>query len=74
MFTVICDNCGVDCNKGAEYSCWSDSGYAEDCAREDDWHCEDGKHYCKDCWSYAENDEIVLKKTPDETNKRNEVG
>lgn len=34
MFTVICDNCGVDVNKGQEYTCWNDEAYAEDIAIE----------------------------------------
>ena len=61
-YTVICDNCGVDHNEGGEYSGWSDSGYAEDCARESDWHCEDGKHYCDKCWSWDDDDNLVLRK------------
>jgi len=62
MFTVVCDNCGVDSNKGSEYSCWDDKGYAEDSAMESGWHKEGDKHYCTNCFSYDDDDNLVIKK------------
>ena len=67
MYTVICDNCGKDVNKDAEFSCWNEKGYAEECAKNADWIEDDDKHYCDDCFSYDENDNIVLKQI---TNKK----
>lgn len=64
MFTVICDNCGIDVNEGAEYSCWSDKTYAEDSAMESDWIKEGDKHYCFDCFSYDDDDNLILKTIP----------
>lgn len=61
MYTVICDNCGKDCNADSEYSCWSDDTFARDCAMEDDWITEGDKHYCPQCYSYNDNDELELK-------------
>jgi hypothetical protein len=61
MYTVICDNCGVDSNENAEYACWDDKSYAEKSAMEDTWIKENHKHYCKDCWEYNDDDEIVIK-------------
>ncbi len=34
MFTVVCDNCGKDVNKDAEYSAWNEKTFAEDIAME----------------------------------------
>jgi hypothetical protein len=63
MYTVICDCCGKDVNKDAEYSCWSDEEFAEDIAMESDWLKEEDKHYCPDCFSYDDEDNLVIKST-----------
>lgn len=60
MFTVVCDNCGTDVNKGQEYSCWNDETYAEEIAMESDWHRDNDKHYCTHCFSFDENDNIII--------------
>ena len=62
MYTVICDNCGEDIASDQEYSCWSDSSYAELNAMESDWITEGSKHYCHDCFSYDDDDNLQLKK------------
>jgi hypothetical protein len=61
MYTVICDNCGKDVNEDSEFSAWSDKTYAEDVAMEANWIDEDDKHYCDDCFSYDDEDNLVLK-------------
>lgn len=60
MFTVVCDNCSADANENTEYSCWNDAGYAEDVATEADWIKEHDKHYCPKCFTYDDNDELVI--------------
>lgn len=60
MYTVICDNCGKDVNADAEYSAWSDTQFTEDMALEAGWHKEDDKHYCPDCFSFDDEDELVI--------------
>lgn len=60
MFTVVCDNCQKDAGANADYSCWNDDDYAQDVALESGWIKEDDKHYCPDCYSYDDNDELVL--------------
>ena len=65
MYTVVCDNCGKDCNEGSEYSCYGDSSGAIDVARDSGWHCEDDKDYCESCWSYDDDNEIVIKPIPE---------
>ena len=38
-------------------------GFAEDIAMESDWLKEEDKHYCQDCFSYDEEDNLVIKST-----------
>ena len=63
MFTVICDNCGKDVNKDAEYSAWNDETFAEDIAMEADWIKENDKHYCPKCYEYDDEDELIVNKS-----------
>jgi len=60
MYTIICDNCGKDVNEGGEYSCFNDKEYVNDIAMESDWIKEDDKHYCTDCFTYDDDDNIVI--------------
>jgi len=68
MYTVICDNCGADSNYDADYSCWSDESYAEDCALESGWIEHDGEHIIN---PYTEVSEINLNRIEDPTWKTN---
>ena len=61
MFTVVCDNCGKDVNKDAEYSAWNEKTFAEDIAMEADWIKENDKHYCSDCFTYDDDDNLLIK-------------
>lgn len=60
MFTVVCDNCGADSNEGEEYSAWNVKSFAEDCAIEGGWLKEGDRHYCGNCFSYGDNDELKI--------------
>ncbi len=70
MFTVLCDNCGVDSNRDCEYSCWGDKSQAEEHAMNSDWHLDDKKHYCCNCFSYDENDNLILREVHNKTTKK----
>ena len=63
MFTVKCDICGKlyeDDYNG--YSCWGDFNDAWEGASESNWITEDHvNHYCPSCYSYDDNDILVLK-------------
>jgi len=61
MFTVKCDNCGKLSGDDADYSCWNDESTALDTASEAGWINHKENDYCPECWSYDEDDEIVLK-------------
>ncbi len=66
MYTVLCDNCKCDVNSGSEYAAWGDSEHSEDMAIDSDWHKVEepegvpDKHYCPDCYSIGENDELII--------------
>ncbi|HEY3385783.1 MAG TPA: hypothetical protein VGK46_04695 [Saprospiraceae bacterium] len=64
MYTIICNCCGRDACKGEEHSCWSDPDFVADGAKESGWHIEDkdDKHYCPDCFTWDDNDNLVIKK------------
>ena len=61
MYTVVCDNCAKDVNKDAEYSAWNDKRYAEEVAMEADWIKENDKHYCPDCFTHDDDDNLLIK-------------
>ena len=61
VYTIICDNCGKDVNKDSGYSGWDDKDYVLDVARESDWHTEEDSQYCPDCFTYDDDDNIVIK-------------
>lgn len=61
MYTCICDNCGKSADEGTDYAGWSDSSYSKDIASNADWATEGDKDYCTDCYSYDDEDNIILK-------------
>lgn len=60
MFTVVCDNCGADVNDGAEYSCWNNESYVEEIASESNWIKDGDRHYCPDCHSFDDEDNLII--------------
>lgn len=61
MFTVVCDNCGEDAGVDSDYSCWNDESAAVEMATESDWIKDGDKHYCPKCYSYDDEDNLILK-------------
>jgi len=65
MYIVKCDNCGFNAFEDAEFSCWADQGTAWDIANNESCFEEyEGKHYCEDCYSVDENDNVIISKAP----------
>jgi hypothetical protein len=62
MFTVVCDNCKKSADENTMYSCWNDINTAQDIAMEAYYIKEGDNHYCPDCYSYDDNDILILKK------------
>jgi hypothetical protein len=62
MYTMVCDNCGIDMCEDQEYSCWSDQDFVKDMAQDSDWITDhEDKDYCNDCWSWDDEDNLILK-------------
>jgi len=62
MYTCICDSCGKSADEDSDYSCWGDSSIARDIAANADWLIEYGMDYCPSCYSYDDEDNLVIKK------------
>ena len=60
MYTVQCDNCKTTSGENSDYSCWGDKQVALEDAIESDWIEHEGKHYCPDCYTIDENDEVMI--------------
>jgi len=50
-FTIQCDECYKDFSEDSIYAIFVTAEDAELYAEDSDWHIEDGKHYCYDCWN-----------------------
>ncbi len=61
MYTCICDCCGKSADEDTDYSCWGDSSLARDIASNEDWAHEGDKDYCTKCYSYDDEDNLVIK-------------
>lgn len=58
---ITCDNCGdefIDNHSG--FSIYVDENGAQEAADDYGWHSEGGKHYCHDCHTINDNDELVI--------------
>tara|TARA_B100000953_G_scaffold285358_1_gene265889 strand:+ start:315 stop:545 length:231 start_codon:yes stop_codon:yes gene_type:complete len=63
MYGINCDNCGVDLGENQEVTCWCEPKYATLVAIDSNWvRVGENKHYCPDCYSYDDNDKLVLNK------------
>lgn len=60
MYTVVCDNCGVSADENTDYFCWDDENGAEEVAMESGFIKENNSHYCPKCFSYNDEDELVI--------------
>lgn len=70
MYTVKCDNCGkLFADEQSGFVAWNEPSGAWENANDSEW-LRDGvsHHYCPDCYSYNDEDEIVIKKI--ESNER----
>jgi len=61
MYTINCDVCEADVLDGDDHGAWDDVQYVEDIASENGWHKDGKKHYCRNCHSFNDDDELVIK-------------
>lgn len=66
-FTLTCDNCHETYfdEDGTGFSMFTDGGQAWECADNDGWYEQDGKHYCPPCYKVDDevDDQIIITAT-----------
>ena len=70
MYTVQCDNCKCTSGDNSEFSCWNDESTALDEAKESEWIESEGKHYCPDCYSIDDDDNIIINEKRKDINQK----
>lgn len=66
MFAACCDNCKREVFENSDYSCYAEAERVRDEISNADWHetdyknPEQSKHYCPDCFSFNDEDELVI--------------
>ena len=67
MYTIVCDNCGRDIfEDDDQWRAFSDTESAVIMAIDNDSiQIIDNKHICSNCWTWDENDEIIIKPKKD---------
>ncbi|MEK6884593.1 MAG: hypothetical protein AABY22_33480 [Nanoarchaeota archaeon] len=68
MYTVICDNCGVDAGDNSTYSAWRDESQARNSAVEAVWGTfkdekNEEQHMCPKCYRFDDDDKIIINQT-----------
>lgn len=61
MYFVNCDNCGAEANHHDGIVAWREEWYAKSVANESGFIEHKGKDICPDCWTYDDNDNVVIK-------------
>lgn len=64
LYGIQCDICGtyyVDEHNGIGF--WLEIPYAEESAMNKGWYCDD-KHYCPNCHTINDDDELVINAKP----------
>jgi hypothetical protein len=61
MYSVVCDICKKDALKDQEICAWNDKSMASEIAGNMDWFRDGDKHYCTDCHSFDDDDNLILK-------------
>ena len=60
LYTAICDRCEKDLFENANFS-YGDTLLLEQSLKESDWHDTGQLHFCPDCYTIDENNELKLK-------------
>lgn len=61
MFEVVCDGCGEKWSNWDGICAYADQDHTEQSARDSEWEEKGGEHYCPNCYSIDDNDNIVFK-------------
>lgn len=55
---IICDNCKAQFEDASGFSVFADSHHTD--PADYDWHVDDDKHYCPDCHSIDDDDNVFI--------------
>lgn len=63
MYYIECDNCGHmnDCDSDGHAYIYNTEQEAKKWAEHEDMKTINNKQYCKNCWAYDDNDNLVIK-------------
>jgi hypothetical protein len=62
IYTIICDNCNSDFSQEDEYiNQYEDQELMQEIALDEEWIEIDKKHYCPQCYTIDEYDDIQIK-------------
>ena len=64
FYAVECDVCKAQAENYDGYAFWADVNTTEENAIGSEWHKEGDYHYCPDCHSFNDEDELVIKQLP----------
>jgi hypothetical protein len=62
MYAGKCDGCGKQWDNGDGVIAYQEESTVKESMQDSFWHIEGDKHYCGNCWSYDDDDNIVLGK------------
>jgi len=58
---ITCDNCKETyTEEHSGFSFFADEDNANDNAQDDQWYSDEGKHYCPECHTINDHDELVI--------------
>lgn len=61
FYAVECDVCGKQSENYDGICFWADKETSEEQAMDNELHEEGNKHYCPNCHSFDDNDELIIK-------------
>lgn len=61
MYAAKCDCCGEEVKLMGEFAALVDELSVREDLMESGYHTDGNKHYCPGCWSYDDEDNIVIK-------------
>lgn len=63
MYAAKCDNCGKEWfDESNCFVAFTDESSMRSVLGDDDhWHTEGDKHYCRDCYSFDDEDNLIIK-------------
>lgn len=61
MYAAKCDGCGKDVRLMGEYAALVDKESVREDLMNSEYHEDGDKHYCPDCWTYDDNDNVIFK-------------